>query len=202
MHKLSSKHLRTIFLKKKSKGFTLIEILIVVSIIAILVVMFTVSFRQQRLKAEDTRTRNDLRLLKIAFEDYYNDNNCYPPAAWLSTCESTSLAPYLSNIPCQANRDPFIVEYDVTTCEWFKLYTELHINDTPELQLLWVYDASGSDYDYGVSSENVAISINGPAYYCSAISNCTLFPIGQTCTPAYSDANCGGTGCVAVGSCN
>src|SRR3989339_1274936 len=109
----------------QKRAFTLIEVLIVVSIIGILAVVLMFSVTHQRDKASNARIKSDISRLKIAFEDYYNDHNCYPSASITSTCGSNALSPYLNAIPCQSSQQPYVVETDATGCVWFKLYGEL-----------------------------------------------------------------------------
>ena len=54
------------------KGFTLIEILVVVGIIAILIGMGTVSFSTAQKKARDARRKADMQAIQNSFEQYYS----------------------------------------------------------------------------------------------------------------------------------
>lgn len=209
----------------QKKGFTLIELLIVVAIIAILVITFTVSVMRQRNKASNTRVKKDLAELQIAFENYYNDKNCYPPASYFDSsadCGSNALSPYLPSIPCDRQTgNPYVLETDATGCAWYRLYGTL---DSPasDPEALKLYAESGSNLgNYGVSSSNTSVSvyfpltpdsssnpINSPTptptsnpspepniYYCQGLNNCSLVPVGLTCTPSYADPNCGAAHC-------
>lgn len=212
----------------RKHGFTLIEILIVVAIIALLVVALTFSVSRQRNKANNTRIKSDLARLQIAFEDYYNDNNCYPSATLFddpADCGSNALSPYLSNIPCdRQTRVPYTLEKDATGCVWYKLYGSLD-NPAADPEALQLYSQTGSTTgNYGVSSSNTTVSVYFPlasttpsgsntptptpssapnTYYCQGLNNCSLIPGGLTCTPNYSDPNCGINRCTSVVStCN
>jgi prepilin-type N-terminal cleavage/methylation domain-containing protein len=210
---------------KNRFGFTLIEVLIVVSILAILSVTGFVTLSKQRTKAEDSTMKTDLNRLKTAFEEYYNDNNCYPPAEWFedaSAIQGDELQPYLNQIPLNKKTDqPYVLEKDSSGCSWFKIYTTLNNGDDPQAVLLRTFDPDlGSTLgNYGVSSSNTRVSIfyEGPAsptptptagpnntYYCSGINNCSSFdPDSYSCTPSYSGPNCDGGAniCTSVGSC-
>ena len=65
-------------IKKKSSGFTLIELLVVVAIISLLSSVVLASLNSARLKARDTRRKEDLYQLRTAIELYYNTNGSYP----------------------------------------------------------------------------------------------------------------------------
>ena len=194
------------------KGFTLIEVLIVITILALLSMGALFSVSKQRIKAEDASMKSDLNRLKIAFEDYYNDHNCYPPEIWFDGQEdagSTVFQPYLSTLPYNKKTHlPYILEKDTTGCSWFKIYTTLNNEDDPQAVELRTTDpALGSTLgNYGVSSSNVFVSIfynptasptptptPTPAYYCQGIGNCSSIPTGLTCSPSYGDPSCGNT---------
>lgn len=189
------------------------------------------SLRKQRSRAEDAKIKDDLHLLRIAFEEYYNDNNCYPPAEWFDgaeDCGSANFAPYMREIPCNPKTAlPYNLEYDSTTCGWFKMYANLQSADTdPDVQALCVYDGSGnSEYNYCTASTNTTCTINCPTpsgsptptpsgspapsdpsssyYYCQGTDNCTVYnSLLETCTPSYTnDPNCGWNCSTEIGNC-
>lgn len=207
---MSTKKVTTLSLPK---GFTLIEVLIVVSILAILVISTYFAIGRQRIKAEDARSKNDLERLKIAFEDYYNDKNCYPPPEWFddaSDCGSSNLNPYLSTIVCNKKTGlPYPVQTDDTGCKWYKVYGLLQNPSDPNL-LSSPTTIGSYIYNYGVSSSGVSLGTtngNSPLppghnyYYCSAANNCTDLPSNLICSPYYTDdPDCGG--CPTVSSCH
>jgi prepilin-type N-terminal cleavage/methylation domain-containing protein len=65
--------------RKVIAGFTLIELLIVVAIIAILALIAVPNFLEAQMRAKIARVRTDFRLLNVAIEAYWVDNNTYPP---------------------------------------------------------------------------------------------------------------------------
>lgn len=85
---------------KVSGGFSLIEVLIVVAILGILIVLTMFFIQRHLMRARDTQRKSDLDKIRTAWEEYYNDNRCYPPPHHLLNCGSTSLSPYLKTIPC------------------------------------------------------------------------------------------------------
>jgi prepilin-type N-terminal cleavage/methylation domain-containing protein len=71
---------------RKSKAFTLIELLIVMAVIAILIAIAIPSFRGMQNEARKTRAQGDVRVIKTAIESYYkNHNNSYPAVAGYQT---------------------------------------------------------------------------------------------------------------------
>ena len=66
------------FNKMLKRGFSLVELLIVVAIIGILVATITVSFSDSRATARDAQRQSDLREIQIAIENYKRSNGQYP----------------------------------------------------------------------------------------------------------------------------
>ncbi len=64
--------------KNLKKAFTLIELLIVISIIAILVSIATASYITAQKKGRDSKRRQDLKDIQNAFEQYYAEYQAYP----------------------------------------------------------------------------------------------------------------------------
>ena len=77
-------------LKKKSKGFTLVELLIVIIIIGILAGMMMLSTGGATAKAEATKILAEMRNIKAAAIMYYADNG-----EWPVTSTKDSLDKYL-----------------------------------------------------------------------------------------------------------
>lgn len=76
---------------KFSLGFSLMELLVAVSIIAILVSVAVTAYSTGQKKARDNRRKGDLKEVQNGFEQYYADNKgSYP-----SSCSLT--ATYLPN---------------------------------------------------------------------------------------------------------
>lgn len=56
----------------KRSGFTVIELIIVVTIMGVLIVMGTLSMSDSQIKARDVDRRNDMESLALQLEAYYN----------------------------------------------------------------------------------------------------------------------------------
>jgi len=64
--------------QKKEKGFTLVELLIVIAIIGILAAIAIPQFAKYRAKAYNSAALSDLKNARTAVEAYYADNQQYP----------------------------------------------------------------------------------------------------------------------------
>jgi general secretion pathway protein G len=142
---------------KRKNGFTMIELLAIVAIIAILILVLMFLMRNQNARGYDARRKADLENIKIAFEDYFNDNDCYPEAGVLDVCQDDSFQPYLKSIPCDpVSGDPYAYE-PVAGCGGYRAYAVLQDSSDPVIEKLGCDGAegcgavSGIEYNYGIS---------------------------------------------------
>ncbi len=63
---------------RQTKGFTLVELLVAISIIATLTAIVLPNFMGAREKAKDAQKKEDMTSMKNALRIYYNDNQAYP----------------------------------------------------------------------------------------------------------------------------
>ncbi len=68
------------FTKKYAKGFTLIELIVVIAIIGILATLIIVNYGSSRARARDSKRKQDLSTYQSAIESYYDDYDVYPNA--------------------------------------------------------------------------------------------------------------------------
>ena len=67
-----------ISLNKKSRGFTIVELLIVIVVIGILAALVIVTYNGIQQKARDTERKTDIKALQGHLEAYWADNAKYP----------------------------------------------------------------------------------------------------------------------------
>jgi len=65
-------------LYKKSNGFTLVELLVVLSILALLLTLAVPKYFTSIEKAKDAALKQDLNTLRESLDKYYADNGQYP----------------------------------------------------------------------------------------------------------------------------
>ncbi len=104
------------FSNKRTKGFTIVELLIVIVVIGILAAIVIVAYNGVQQRARDSRRQNDVQSLTQALELYYLDNGQYPAGSgssaavglnnlWSTTADGswanlvTILKPYMGNVP-------------------------------------------------------------------------------------------------------
>lgn len=75
---LIKKLLGSLGLVKKEKGFTLVELMIVITVIAILITIAVASFTRVQKQARDAKRKGDLKALTTALQAYYTENMVYP----------------------------------------------------------------------------------------------------------------------------
>jgi len=64
--------------KINKKGFTIIELLVVVAIIGILSTISVVAFNVARMRNRDTKRLADMKQISTGLDLYFNDNGLYP----------------------------------------------------------------------------------------------------------------------------
>ena len=65
---------------RNDRGFTIVELLVVIVVIAILVALTLPNLFGLQRRARDDDRKNDLKNIQSALETYYSDNNVYPDA--------------------------------------------------------------------------------------------------------------------------
>ena len=123
----------TIFVQIGKKGYTLIELMIVVAIVGILVSVAIPSFQQSAVKARETALKQNLFTMRAVLDQFYADRGDYPESL-------TSLVEekYLRAIPT----DPMTK----SSTTWIEIYEEQEEGD----------DSPAGIYDIKSGSDEVA----------------------------------------------
>lgn len=86
-------------MRKPQAGFTIVELLIVIVVIAILAAITIVAYNGIQSRARDTQRLNEMRRLKIAVESYFIDNGSYPLCNGSGVCSTTGYSQPISMLP-------------------------------------------------------------------------------------------------------
>lgn len=109
-------------MRKSTSGFTIVELLIVIVVIAILASISIVAYSGIQARARDSQRRNDVSEIVKALELYYADNGQYPTSSgagsttinssWSTTADaswqslSNALKTYLNKLPTDPTSTP------------------------------------------------------------------------------------------------
>lgn len=139
------------------RGLSMIELLIVIVIISTLFLIFMMMIRSNIFRAHDAERKAHLEKMAVAFEEYYNDEGCYPPPEIIEDCGGDAFDPYLDRVPCDpVSGDPYLYVPNEDRCSGYRLYATLADTEDPDVERLSCDGACGCgfgpEYNYGVSS--------------------------------------------------
>lgn len=93
--------------RKKQLGFTLIEILVAATIMAVLTAIGLVSFSIANRNARDAKRKADLEQVRAALEIYRSDNTSYPAVSVTGNLAQVgTIATYLTSTSVMDPKDP------------------------------------------------------------------------------------------------
>ncbi len=184
------------------KGLTLVELMIVISLIGFMAIIAASYLRQQVHKGNDARRKADINKISLAVEEYEKDNDCYPQPSEMVCNPGIGLNPYLDKIPCDpANRISYYYEHDGdSSCpRWYRIYAKLDNAEDSDYQA--EIGPSGI-YSYYASSPN-APALSSETTGLSGLFGCksgVCVPItwdpsrpGAACDSNYGQSDCQGT---------
>lgn len=88
----------TVAKRQGQDGFTLLELLIVIIIIAVLGLIIVPGLASGPKRARDVKRKNDLGVVQTALSTYFNDNNSYPGGDY-ATLGKSLVNVYIPNMP-------------------------------------------------------------------------------------------------------
>lgn len=134
---------------KKTQGFTLIEILVVVTIIAIMTAVAVVSFSTFMKQSRDAKRKADLGQISAALEMYRSNNDTYPTTG---LTQLTAPTIYIQTVPTDPKSSSYIYYYS---------------------------SATGTDYTLAAHLELVATTCQSLTTQCTSNCTYCLGPYGQ-----------------------
>ncbi len=108
-------------------GFTLVELLVVIVIIAVLAALIVPAVFQARLTAKNAVIKAEIDMLTMAIENYKNEYGSYPPG--VSTGGASGLAAkHIQRIFPRSSPNPTAVAVDTALVGWLGGYSKDPIN--------------------------------------------------------------------------
>ncbi len=154
---------------KMKKGFTMVEVLIVLAILAVFIIIALFGYRIQLAKGRDARRKSDLNKIQNILEDYMNDNGFYPDSFSCGNTAGKPLDGYAQEIPCDPLNNAnfnYFYSYDSTTSRksWYKIFSKLENTGDPVIIEVGCEYGCGpaGNYNYLVSSPNVSAASQQP----------------------------------------
>lgn len=95
---------------RKQKGFTLVELMVVIAILGVLAALVVPKFTSSTDSAKDAKLKADLRTIDGAIVQYYAANTKYPTTDYVN-----ELKPYIQNWPNDAQSTPAAITYTAPT---------------------------------------------------------------------------------------
>jgi type II secretion system protein G len=117
-------------LSKNQSGFTIIELLVVIVVIAILVALTLPNLFGLQKRARDDARKNDLKNLQQALETYYNDNNAYP-GALADLNDSNLKLNDPQNVAYEYDKEPDTCTTAAKDCQSYTLRADLENDNDP-----------------------------------------------------------------------
>ncbi len=140
----------------KRHGLTLIELLVILTIISIFILVDISAWKKQMMRGRAAKRKADLDKMQTVLEDYLNDESFYPE---ILECNQ-DFSPYLTQVLCDPlNTTYFNYFYSTSRLlrSWYKIFTRLESDDDPIIKEIGCEGGCGpsNNYNYWVSSSNV-----------------------------------------------
>lgn len=161
------------------RGFTLVELLIVISIMSILTVITVSQFTTARKRARDVARKGDLNSLSKALMSYYADYGKFPPATaggainltgagWGGEFKDSSNFVYMKVVPKEnfesSSIPPYCYVVDTTDYKSFGLFAMLEVTTDSDCKMTGspavgsYTHCGGKKYCYSVVSPDITVS--------------------------------------------
>jgi len=140
-------------LRTKRKGFTLLELLVVITIIGLLSSVGLASYTRAQARARDAKRQSDLSSLRNSLEIYYSENNSYVDTGGSWQSPETALAglvpDYTKVLPTDPGGEGLDYKYRSVTNQGYCLEAKLETAESPSTTCTVSLD---TNYNYGVGN--------------------------------------------------
>ncbi len=102
-------------IKSNKNGFTLVELLVVTTIIILLSSVAVVSYQSAGKKSRDNKRKADLEQIRSALEMYRSDNNQYPAGNFSQMTTALKNAGFLTEAPSDPKGYSYYYKQTTTT---------------------------------------------------------------------------------------
>jgi prepilin-type N-terminal cleavage/methylation domain-containing protein len=138
-------------IKQNRFGFSLFELLVVISIIGIIIAVGTVSYSSAQKRARDARRREDLQAVQKAFEQYYSVNDSVYNASCTEMAEENFSGQAMPTDP--KNSGDYV--YDAE-CQTFGYCVCAQLED----------DTAGNSTGCSCGASECLLTTGGTTHYC------------------------------------
>ena len=174
----------------RHKGFTLVELLIVIAIVIIILILVFLNFNTQLKRARDAKRKADLSRIQMSFEEYFNDRDSFPSEAILHNCGSRDLDPYLASVPCDpSSREPYLYVPSEPLSAGYRACAKLEDKTDPDITRIGCHPDNGCGYGAGYNyclAAGVSVTPSGFNPFAEPTPTPTPTPIYEgayACTP-------------------
>lgn len=145
---------------RKRDGFTLIEVLVVVTLLSILATFSIANYSQIQKQGRDSRRKTDLSQVKAALELYYSVNNSYASAAGIyglpwGSIFSDAKGTYMKQLPTDPLKNsvaPYCYVPNGIPPTSYYLYAKLENANDKDLLITPEAGCGAPDYNYRVTN--------------------------------------------------
>lgn len=167
---------------KIKKGFSIFELLIAITVLALLTAASYLVIPPYLVKARDAERKSDLHKIRIALQTYHSIKDNFPSS--LPDCDqplSLNGSDSIINVPCDPQTNSSYYYEHNADQDWFRIYTNLENLEDNSIVDVGCFAGCGPDcvYNYGTSSINTDLDKCYVYFACSPgggqIGNCEQY---------------------------
>jgi len=145
---------------KNLRAFTLVELLVVMSILGVLVTVALGAFRSSQARGRDAQRKSDLKQISSALELYYSDYGEYPDTLPWGVEFTDGKTVYFKAVPVDPvdNFDYFYRLPDSPVNQQFQLFAALENTEDPDLIVTSYSCGGGVTCNFSITSPNTTPS--------------------------------------------